>query len=122
MKAKTPVSFYSDIYFMNFYLWPGWTREEMRSFCEIDIDLNCYGIMFYTEAGIYIWVDHSFPSWIGCLVHECVHAANALFTMKGVKISTKNDEAQAYLVQWIFDNCHPHCLKVTTPKRKTKKA
>lgn len=114
MKKKTPVHFYSDLYFMNFYFCPGWTREEMRSWFGVELEQHCYGIMIPLDTGIAIWIDKVEKT--GGLVHECVHAANYLFEQKGIRISTKNDEAQAYLVQWIFDNCFPHCLKKSRRK------
>lgn len=39
------------------------------------------------------------------IVHESVHAANRILLNKGIIADFDNDEAQAYLVDWIFDQC-----------------
>jgi hypothetical protein len=53
---------------------------------------------------IYIAVFNGEP---GTLSHEAVHAANYMLDRAGVKISFENDEAQAYLVGHIVDQCTP---------------
>lgn len=40
---------------------------------------------------------------LGTMVHEAVHCANHVLMIAGVKTSQNNDEALAYLVQWIFE-------------------
>lgn len=40
------------------------------------------------------------------IVHECVHAVNELFDHVGIKLDIKNDEAQAYLTEWMFEQCN----------------
>ena len=62
---------------------------------------------------IYIAVFNGEP---GCLAHEAVHAANYMLDRAGVKMSYENDEAQAYLVGHIVDQCMP--ALVQTWKRK----
>lgn len=52
------------------------------------------------EAFFAIWA----PDLPG-LVHECVHAANGILDHVGVEVSLDNDEAQAYLVEDLFERC-----------------
>lgn len=37
------------------------------------------------------------------VVHECIHAATYILRAAGVKISTKNDEALTYLVEYLME-------------------
>lgn len=48
-----------------------------------------------------IWV--SSTAGLGALVHESIHAANFTLECVGVGADFKNDEAQAYLAQLIFE-------------------
>ena len=36
------------------------------------------------------------------IVHEAIHLTNLIFRDRGIKISTDNDEPQAYFTDWIF--------------------
>ncbi|MCE4064340.1 hypothetical protein LXM63_04485 [Chryseobacterium gleum] len=37
------------------------------------------------------------------ITHECVHLVNKLFKDRGQKLDIENDEAQAYMTGWFFD-------------------
>lgn len=37
----------------------------------------------------------------GLIVHEIVHLVNLIFIDRGIKLDLNNDEAQAYLTEWI---------------------
>lgn len=37
------------------------------------------------------------------LVHECVHIVNFIFKAKGIVLDVDNDELQAYLTDWVFN-------------------
>lgn len=63
------------------------------------------GAVFFVNGLVVIWIKEFTYENLDYLVHECVHAANIIFQVRGHKISTDNDEAQAYLVQWIFSAC-----------------
>lgn len=67
--------------------------------------INARAITFTHKGFIYIWIDDPCDEPVDCLVHECVHAANFVLGSRGVGVSAKDDEAQAYLVQWVFANC-----------------
>jgi hypothetical protein len=109
MKKKYPHHFYCEIFFQNFYFCNGWKRDEMRSFFGVDIGENDKGVTMSAPDGIIIWIESD--KYIGALVHESVHAAKFLFSQKGVQASTENDEPLAYMVQYIFDNCHKKIRK-----------
>ena len=104
MKKKA-YQFYNDVYFQPFFFLPNWTREEIINVFKYDPEEGAQGMAFTTSDGIFIWIKDFTNENMGYLCHEAVHAANILFQQRGQKISTKNDEAQAYMVQWIFDNC-----------------
>ena len=44
---------------------------------------------------------HFNPEWISNLTHECVHVANHILEVRGVKEEKGCDEAQAYLVGFL---------------------
>jgi hypothetical protein len=43
------------------------------------------------------------------MVHEAVHVVNFIFEECGIKLDTNNDEAQAYLTSWIFEQLRSFC-------------
>jgi hypothetical protein len=42
----------------------------------------------------------------GLIAHEVVHAINYLFLDVGVELDRENDETQAYLTGWMFDQVY----------------
>lgn len=40
------------------------------------------------------------------IVHEVVHLVNRIFHFKGVKLDAENDETQAYLTEYIFNEIY----------------
>lgn len=56
--------------------------------------LNHYVVVFLDEAN---------PSVIP---HECVHVKNHLFLDLMMVVDSKNDEAEAYLMAWIFEKIY----------------
>lgn len=42
---------------------------------------------------------------LGTLVHELVHARSFLYDYMGVYVDTRNDEAEAYMMGHMFNNC-----------------
>ena len=108
MKKKA-YQFYHDTYFQPFYFLPNWTREEIILTFKYDPGDNAQGLTFILGDVIFIWIKKYSIKNLGYLCHESLHATNILFETRGQKISTKNDEAQAYMIQWIFDSCRK-CL------------
>lgn len=45
--------------------------------------------------------DHTVP--LSFIAHECFHATVRICDYLGVKISTSNDEAAAYIMTWLYD-------------------
>lgn len=39
------------------------------------------------------------------IVHECKHAVNYTFKRVGIQLDVDNDEAECYLLMWIFNQC-----------------
>lgn len=50
--------------------------------------------------------------------HECVHLTNYVFKYYGVKLDLKNDESQAYLTGWFFDNIESTMKKYNRDNQK----
>lgn len=51
---------------------------------------------------IVIWVKDSSTA-LSTFVHEIIHAVNMIFSYVGAKIDSENDELEAYLVEYIFE-------------------
>ena len=109
MKKKYFV-FNQDLYHQEFAFLPDWKRSDVLDYLETDVSSVSAGAAFIKNGVIYIWVKEFNEKNFEYLVHECVHAANFLFALRGQELTAKNDEAQAYLVQWIFSQCIS-CLK-----------
>lgn len=43
---------------------------------------------------------------INTLAHECTHLTNFIFHSRGIQLSVKNDEPQAYLTGWITETVY----------------
>ena len=54
------------------------------------------------------------------MVHESVHLANSILKYRGIKSSHLNDEAQAYLVEWIFEQAEEFIEKLKLEKNENK--
>lgn len=46
------------------------------------------------------------------IAHETVHLVNHIFEDRYIEVDTKNDEPQAYLTGWIFDNVYKALKKL----------
>lgn len=58
------------------------------------------GATWMKKGIVHMWLSNKRHT--GEVMHECIHAANFILHSRGVKISTKNDEALTYLVEWIY--------------------
>ena len=105
--------FYSDIYKEGFVFFPGYTQKQLNLALKklkieepIEID-GCDGQTIFCKDFVVIWSKHKDKSIesLSTLVHESVHAANMILDHKGIPMTLENDESQAYLVEWIFENC-----------------
>lgn len=117
MKFKTPIWFYNEIYMENFYFCPSFTDEEYREAIYEITGLDWSGSKFSnartTEISMdsgryYIFIQLKDIEDIPSLAHECFHASNYIMNRKGIRPDADNDEAQAYLIEWIFKNCYSH--------------
>ena len=103
MKRKTYKA-YQDLYHQEIIFIPNWTRMEVIETFSEDLT-NAAGAVFVKNGIIVIWIKEFTYENLDYLCHESVHAANMIFALRGQAIDVKNDEAQAYLVQWIFEVC-----------------
>lgn len=75
---------------------------------NIDVDIDAYeGLTIHNTHNGYrkylIWVKEDVP--IVSVAHESLHAANYILNNAMVRVTLENDEAQAYLMGWIFKQC-----------------
>lgn len=61
-----------------------------------------YTCTLYKEMHIAIGIFERCP---GILVHETLHAVAHMFDDLGIPITGDNDEAAAYMQQWMFNHC-----------------
>lgn len=105
-RQKRALYFYSDLYHQGYYFLFRWSREQVSKFIPGDFSsARGFAVPGEKDGAIYIWVEDGCEDEISCLVHECIHAANFTLGPRGIKVSAKQDEAHAYLTQWIFTNC-----------------
>jgi hypothetical protein len=107
MKRKF-FKFYQDLYHQEFVFLPNWKMIDIFEVFGEPVTINDGGATFLKNGVICIWLKDFNLADLEFLTHESVHAANMLFTLRGQKVSATNDEAQAYLVQWIFGQCLKH--------------
>ena len=108
---KKALYFTSDIYNQEYFFLKYWSREQFEKVIGVDLS-NSGGMTVFKDGVIYIWVESLEGQGVSHLVHECLHATNFTLGSRGVKVSAKDDEAQAYLIQWIFDNCFQSLKKI----------
>lgn len=99
--------FYQDLYHQEFVFLPNWTEPEIYDVFGEALKPGA-GAVFVVSGVILIWIKEFTYENLDYLAHESVHAANDLFSLRGQELSAKNDESQAYLVQWVFENCKKH--------------
>jgi hypothetical protein len=102
---RKPKHFYNDTYLENFYFIPEWTPEQIRKYFGFEVTDKTGGSCWFTNNGVVIWVREFNIKSLDCLHHEAIHAANFVLNYKGVKSDNDNDEAHAYLSQWVFKRC-----------------
>lgn len=109
-KLRKPYWFYDDVYRLNYYFMPGFTKEEIEMAIKKNssLDYECSELDGYggkciqVMGNIYLWVDCK--SNVATLAHECLHAAHLILRQKGVDVTT-NDEALAYYLEFIMRKC-----------------
>lgn len=85
---------------------PGYSFDKQM---EAAADADGLTMLGTNVQSVYIAVFNGEP---GVLAHEAVHAANYMLDRAGVKSNYENDEAQAYLVGHIVDQCMPALIAV----------
>jgi hypothetical protein len=72
---------------------------------KIDGDGEAYWAITTRRKGRILMLFSSRPT-PGIIAHEAVHAVNLVFGHIGYRLCTENDEAQAYLTQYIVSKLH----------------
>lgn len=74
------------------------TANDSTGICSVDANAN----------SAYVGV---FNGMVGTLAHEMTHAAMRILGGAGVKISPDNNEALAYLIGHMVDECEPSLME-----------
>ena len=71
---------------------------------QVDLENNnCRGMAYRFASNDYVMmIKKHRRDDISVLAHECLHITNYILKDKGVGVSTKNDEAQTYLLGYIM--------------------
>lgn len=104
MKTKKALYFYSELYKQEYYYLHKWTKQEVEAVFG-PMQKFAGGVTMEINGQVIIWIEDINNGGISDLVHECIHAANFTLLSRGIKVNAKNDEAHAYLAQWIFEIC-----------------
>ena len=75
------------------------TNEDSEPLAFASTLYNKKGIRYYA---IVVNTKHSEIS-IGIIAHECLHIVNMIFGVVGIKADNGNDEAQAYLLEYLMN-------------------
>lgn len=97
-------SVYDEMYMINYLFFK--SQKGMVDYINDTYDVDFANRMakgrmlsWWHGDQVYIGVYASSPS---ALAHEAFHASNIVLEQRGIKADTDNDEAQAYLIGWIF--------------------
>lgn len=82
--------------------------QEVNNKYHFNDDVSYYRAVVFTNKALpdlqhVVFEKVNNPSVI---THEAVHIVNHIFNRVGIKLDSYNDEAQAYLTQWAFDECY----------------
>lgn len=72
---------------------------------------QCFARTYIKEASVYITIDMTIKEPLVSLVHELMHATTAVLNYAGVVISYENDEAMAYMLDYLFENTYKQIQK-----------
>lgn len=81
---------------------PDWTDKEIYA-------STYYALYKDKTQGYYIILNFKSPYrkiQHGTIAHESVHAAHFIMKHRGLTVDIDNDEAEAYLVEWITDQVY----------------
>lgn len=108
--SKKSYHFYCETYGENFYFAPEWSKKYLSEFTGVSVGSE-NGKCLKNEQGVLIWVEKYDLKNLHVLMHECIHAANYVLHDRGVVTTTDNDEALAYLAEFVFKSCMKVRLK-----------
>ena len=83
--------------------------KEVDEKYNFNDDLSNYKAVVFTNKDFPNVIKVAFEKGLnnaGIIARESVYIVNIIFHRVGIKLDTKNDEAQAYLTQWVFDECY----------------
>lgn len=102
-----PIRIWCELYKETFVFYPGLPEELFEKKTGVGV-AGSDGMTTQQKDSIHLWVRDTGIAGIPDLAHECIHSANYCFERRGVEHTVKNDEAQAYLVEWLMRKCMKH--------------
>ena len=102
-----PIKIWCELYKETFIFYPGLPEDVFEKKTGIGV-AEQDGMTTSQKDAIHLWVRHADIAGIPALTHECIHSANYLFERRGIEHTVKNDEALAYLVEWLMGKCMKH--------------
>lgn len=110
-KLPKPRSFRCELYMVKIHYYqktsPEQTIQSLSRYLHVDFDRNRFDGLDGTATQIR---DSEYVIWVrgndlATLAHECLHIANMILDAKGIIPSFSNDEAQAYLMNYLINKC-----------------
>ena len=81
-------------------------KQYITDFDDSSIYAHTINTPFKCKDGYYIILNPKNryrKIYAGTIAHEALHVTSFLFDNRGLKLDMNNDEAQAYLLEWIVD-------------------
>ena len=112
--TRKPHHFHCELYGVNIYFYLGVPSKEAVESMALHLDVDYHSEDFGGANGkaleghngnFIIWSKGSSRRFISVIAHECLHITNMILSSRGVGVTLENDEAQAYLMEFIFNKC-----------------
>lgn len=93
--------------------------DEINKVSHLIDDESVYAHAVLTSRTCHVILNTKENITFGIIAHEALHIANFIFEVIGVIPNFRDDEAQAYLLEWVVDKiiefiykeCEPLCVK-----------
>jgi len=100
----------NTIYPVNIYIILTNDWEEVNIKFNTRLTNSYDAVTFNIEGNIYVgFLLQEFK--LKYIVHEVIHVVNRIFKRSSVKLNIKNDETQAYLTSWLFEEINKIIVK-----------
>lgn len=102
------------IYFGNLVILQLENLSEINKDYNLNLGINHEACVFdeISPKGIHNYViAFEAKVTLKIIAHECIHLVNRVFIDRGIKLDLTNDEPQAYLMGWFFEQCETFLKK-----------